>query len=325
MPKTTPTAAAPAPTPISIPNAEQLQPATLPPPPTATAAHVAIAPLGPEALARREQQRQEALRRLAATEARRRSFGSSNGTAATTIPTTSTSGPGGGGSGSGGGSTVRETNSKLWSDSHRPSTPHVTKIWQSSRTATVHVWYQHYECCTLCLAQGGPNVHCPYDRPHCYNCLAVHLPAPDSPFCGDKCAAAYFAASSQSSARHQLFDREMGVCQQCGFNGHSFFKRLQALPTEQARMQALMSSPYSLDSGRLRRMLTNPKEGDFWEADHIVPVAEGGGESDLSNFQTLCTPCHAKKTREQERRAKEERRAAFAEGTADLRTWFQAG
>ena len=78
-------------------------------------------------------------------------------------------------------------------------------------------------------------------------------------------------------------------------------------------MQALMSSPYSTDSGRLRRMLAHPKEGDFWEADHIVPVAEGGGESDLSNFQTLCTPCHAKKTKEQERRAAQARRAAFAE------------
>ena len=70
-------------------------------------------------------------------------------------------------------------------------------------------------------------------------------------------------------------------------------------------------------------MLTAPKEGDFWEADHIRPVAEGGGESDLTNFQTLCVPCHAKKTREQERRAREEKRAALAEGTADLRNFFK--
>jgi 5-methylcytosine-specific restriction endonuclease McrA len=112
------------------------------------------------------------------------------------------------------------------------------------------------------------------------------------------------------------------VCQQCGFDAHAFFRRLHALTTEQERLQALMSSPYSVDTARLKRMLLHPKEGDFWEADHIIPVAEGGGESDLANFQTLCVPCHAKKTKAQERRAKEGKRATLAEGTADLRTWF---
>ena len=30
----------------------------------------------------------------------------------------------------------------------------------------------------------------------------------------------------------------------------------------------------------------------LWDADHIVPVAEGGGECDLSNMRTLCLQCH---------------------------------
>ena len=34
-----------------------------------------------------------------------------------------------------------------------------------------------------------------------------------------------------------------------------------------------------------RKLLVNPDEGDLWQADHIVPVSGGGGESDLSNFQ----------------------------------------
>lgn len=28
-----------------------------------------------------------------------------------------------------------------------------------------------------------------------------------------------------------------------------------------------------------------------WEADHIVPVVEGG-DSNLENIRTLCIPCH---------------------------------
>jgi 5-methylcytosine-specific restriction enzyme A len=30
----------------------------------------------------------------------------------------------------------------------------------------------------------------------------------------------------------------------------------------------------------------------LWDADHIVPVVEGGGECDLANLRTLCLKCH---------------------------------
>lgn len=45
------------------------------------------------------------------------------------------------------------------------------------------------------------------------------------------------------------------------------------------------------------------KVRNLWQADHIKPVAEGGGACDLDNIQTLCTPCHKRKTAEQARRA----------------------
>ena len=92
----------------------------------------------------------------------------------------------------------------------------------------------------------------------------------------------------------------------------------------QARMQALLESHYSTLGDRIKRMLNDPKAGDFWEADHVVAVAEGGGESDLQNFQTLCVPCHAKKSRAQKERSKTEKRKKAAEGTADLRSFFKA-
>lgn len=36
----------------------------------------------------------------------------------------------------------------------------------------------------------------------------------------------------------------------------------------------------------------------LWEADHIVPVVEGGGKCGLENLRTLCRRCHNQATRE---------------------------
>ena len=97
---------------------------------------------------------------------------------------------------------------------------------------------------------------------------------------------------------------------------------LSSLP---ARRQALERSHYPADGKRAERMVAEPKEGDFWEADHIRPVAEGGGESDLSNFQTLCVPCHAKKTKEQATRAKGEKRKQVAVDAGAAKSCRESG
>lgn len=49
--------------------------------------------------------------------------------------------------------------------------------------------------------------------------------------------------------------------------------------------------------------------GGEWEADHRVPLAEGG-TNDLSNYRTLCIPCHRAATRELAARMARARRAA---------------
>jgi 5-methylcytosine-specific restriction endonuclease McrA len=46
----------------------------------------------------------------------------------------------------------------------------------------------------------------------------------------------------------------------------------------------------------------------LWEADHIVPVCEGGGECGLDNYQTLCVPCHREETRKLARKRADERK-----------------
>lgn len=48
----------------------------------------------------------------------------------------------------------------------------------------------------------------------------------------------------------------------------------------------------------LRAFVENPLRGNLWHADHVIPVALGGGEATLSNLQTLCVACHMLKTQE---------------------------
>ena len=35
-----------------------------------------------------------------------------------------------------------------------------------------------------------------------------------------------------------------------------------------------------------------------WEADHIIPVCEGGGLTTIENYRTLCEDCHRQASRE---------------------------
>ena len=50
-----------------------------------------------------------------------------------------------------------------------------------------------------------------------------------------------------------------------------------------------------------------------WEADHIIPVSQGGGACGLDNYQTLCPDCHKEKTKNQrESQSKEYSLHAFS-------------
>ena len=205
-------------------------------------------------------------------------------------------------------SVQRETSAACWAEAHRPSTPHSTMTWTTTTLREERTWTQHFSLVDA--------------RPHCLYCVAVHAPQVDSPFCSEACARAFAVARSQTSARAQLFERDRGVCAACGLDAHALYRAIAALPPGPRRLGALLDSTLSTMSDRLRRCLDNPKEGDFWEADHLRAVADGGGESDLSNYQTLCTRCHAAKST---REAAARKKRAAAAGSADLRSFFIGG
>jgi 5-methylcytosine-specific restriction endonuclease McrA len=107
----------------------------------------------------------------------------------------------------------------------------------------------------------------------------------------------------------------------------ALFLRIHALqPAE--RLNALSNVNWYQPKGKraLDRLLQNPKEGDFWQADHIVPVAEGGGNCGLENFRTLCTPCHQNETQKLNHRLRlsnvKSTKGSRGEKSMDLRVLF---
>ncbi|CAE7540133.1 smrc-1 [Symbiodinium sp. CCMP2456] len=148
-------------------------------------------------------------------------------------------------------------------------------------------------------------------------------------FCGGPCRARYFGKRSGASLRRQLFELERGVCQRCGLDCHGLWQNLKSSNSswleelqKQNRMAAESKSAQSAAMHTLLSYLTrfdsespddfNLTEGSLWQADHILPVWQGGGACGLENLQTLCASCHNLKTSEETKQRAAKARAARA-------------
>jgi len=119
-------------------------------------------------------------------------------------------------------------------------------------------------------------------------------------FCSNPCVHEWRLRSSTSYLRDCVFERDQGVCALCSADTHAFRRRVMRLPFAQ-RMQQLKALQQS--------GVINKRRKSWWEADHILPVVEGG-DSNLENIRTLCIPCHRAVTRELRERRRYTRRHA---------------
>jgi len=112
-------------------------------------------------------------------------------------------------------------------------------------------------------------------------------------FCSHECLETWKIKSSPSFLRLKVYKRDKGICVICGINCVILEKARKNKDHNQeleSKWQVLIKEhripPRLWDINRT-----------FWEADHIIEVADGGGSCDLSNIQTLCWKCHYLKTR----------------------------
>jgi 5-methylcytosine-specific restriction endonuclease McrA len=136
-------------------------------------------------------------------------------------------------------------------------------------------------------------------------------------WCGDSCKERHYMALS-TYARRKVFERDRGICAECGCDTE-FMARIRWIlkRRDDAEAMWLVKAAWGIKRDRSWSVWEAP---NGWEADHIVPLAENGTH-DLSNYRTLCIPCHKSATRALHARLAASRREArwpdlFAAGGA---------
>ena len=111
----------------------------------------------------------------------------------------------------------------------------------------------------------------------------LEVPSGRRTFCSEWCVHEWRQRSDPAYLRECVLERDKGICALCGTDTLAEWRRLKRMPFARRH---LALKEWGLPA--LRRSL--------WDADHIVPVVEGGGECDLSNLRTLCLRCHRRET-----------------------------
>jgi len=107
---------------------------------------------------------------------------------------------------------------------------------------------------------------------------SLEVPPGRVTFCSDWCVEEWKLRTDPGHLRNRVFERDRGICARCHIDCVAHFRHLKKLRGV-ARVRAAAEWKWGT-----RKSL--------WDADHINPVAEGGGECDISNMQTLCLKCH---------------------------------
>lgn len=125
----------------------------------------------------------------------------------------------------------------------------------------------------------GPN-----GRGLCRWC-SLEVPRGRFTFCSAYCVHEWKLRSQPGYLREQVSLRDHGVCSGCQTDTAAALRKLMR---SRGPRRAELMAHWGLKT-RMRRSL--------WDADHILPVVEGGGECDLENIRTLCLRCHREATR----------------------------
>jgi len=115
-------------------------------------------------------------------------------------------------------------------------------------------------------------------------------------WCSDRCVQEY---RSIAAPREAVFERDRGVCASCGFDTERLRRVLRHAARALANAHGI-GCVYEINQWVEEFMGLNAQR-TLWEADHVVPVIEGGTVA-LENLRTLCVDCHKRETAKLRRR-----------------------
>lgn len=138
-------------------------------------------------------------------------------------------------------------------------------------------------------------------RALCRFCQRLVTP-PRRSWCSKDCVDAFLIQAS-GGFRAAVFERDRGVCAGCGLDT----ELLRRILRHAIRSLATQGGYRWCYEKQVRQTLGLPDCDSRWEADHIIPLIEGG-ENSLQNGRTLCVPCHKAETRQLARRRAQRRR-----------------
>lgn len=113
------------------------------------------------------------------------------------------------------------------------------------------------------------------------------VPPPKRSFCTQACVHEWRLRTDSGYVRQCLVIRDKEICVLCKVDCNHLQKKLILL-FQTNKDEFLKESRGLKIESRLYKTL--------WDADHITAVCEGGGESGLDNFRTLCLWCHRQQT-----------------------------
>ena len=128
---------------------------------------------------------------------------------------------------------------------------------------------------------------------------SLEVPQGRLTFCSEWCVEEWRLRTDPGYLREKVLQRDKGICAACALDCEAAWRDLKRLR----------------GAARLRNLkawgLKSLSRKSLWDADHVVPVVEGGGECDLENIRTLCLKCHRAATAELRKR-----RAALSDSSA---------
>lgn len=152
----------------------------------------------------------------------------------------------------------------------------------------------------------------------CRNCLGPMPSDKRKHNCSAKCVEEWRCKTSPAHLRWVVCQRDKGICASCGLDTIALSAAVGWVRAHLCKYRPVGTWWGHQDWMNFTKALGIGSRwpGDLWDADHIIPVIEGGGECGLGNFRTLCIPCHKRVTREMHFRLaqarKEEKKAILA-------------